>query len=346
MPHQRRPSGAVTSWPALQGQAASSLPLPARSPRWRHLVAGCDEVEAAARHAHVQPVAFPAEPVTLPAIYIAGQPQPAPVSDGASTEPDLIITAAHQARDHAARAAVTGVGSGTIEQLSAQVTRLARSYVTPPPLPLFAAMHQALGQVQAALEQKTHPLQARDLNFLAGALGRMTSIQGDAATQRLYVDKETSHLGRQRLDEDPESRIDLKNLTKPLDRAIADTQSVALLCCQVLRCLSWFEMIDPPDRGVLSGRFGSGTAQQVEIVIREFLQAGDQLRQIVRLGRRGKRGAEPGSDRYRWCRRPQQLADRPTIKPGQADQFSGLDFPAALLHCNEKQAGDVGVGPG
>jgi len=134
------------------------------------LVAGCDEMEAAARRAHVQPAASPAGSLTLPAVYIAGRPWPAPTPDGASTQADLIAAVANQARDHAARAAVTGIGPGTVEQLTAQVVRLARSYVAAPPLPLFAAMHQALAQVQAALEEKTHPPQARELNFLAGAL--------------------------------------------------------------------------------------------------------------------------------------------------------------------------------
>lgn len=106
----------------------------------------------------------------MPAIHVAGQLRPAPTPDGTSTEPDLITAAALQARDYAARAAVTGIGPGTVEQLTAQVARLARSYVAAPPLPLFAAMHQALGQVQAALGEKAHPTQARDLNFLAGAL--------------------------------------------------------------------------------------------------------------------------------------------------------------------------------
>lgn len=106
----------------------------------------------------------------LSAICIVGRPQLTLAPDGASTGPDLITAAANQARDHAVRAAVTGIGPGTVEQLTAEVVQLARSYVAPPPLSLFAAMHQALGQVQAALGEKTHPPQARDLNFLAGVL--------------------------------------------------------------------------------------------------------------------------------------------------------------------------------
>ena len=82
----------------------------------------------------------------------------------------MIALAASEARGHAEQAAVTGIGPGTVEQLTADVARLSRAYVSAPPLPLFVAMHRALDQVQAALDQKVYPAQARDLNFLAGAL--------------------------------------------------------------------------------------------------------------------------------------------------------------------------------
>jgi DNA-binding XRE family transcriptional regulator len=83
---------------------------------------------------------------------------------------DAIALAASQARDEAEHAAVTDVGPGTVEQFRADVVRLGRAYVSAPPLPLFAAMHQVLNRVQAALRRRTYPDQARELNFLAGAL--------------------------------------------------------------------------------------------------------------------------------------------------------------------------------
>jgi hypothetical protein len=58
-------------------------------------------------------------------------------------------------------------------------------------------------------------------------------------------------------------------------------------------------MIDPPDWRILPRRSGTGTAQQVQIIICEFLEARNQLRQVIRLRRRGKYGAKPGSDGYR-----------------------------------------------
>jgi len=62
---------------------------------------------------------------------------------------DAIAMAAGQAREHAENAAVTDVGPGTVEQFRADVVRLGRAYVSAPPLPLFAAMHQALASADA-----------------------------------------------------------------------------------------------------------------------------------------------------------------------------------------------------
>jgi hypothetical protein len=55
-------------------------------------------------------------------------------------------------------------------QFTADVVRLARAYVSAPGVPLFAAMRRLLAQIQAAIERRTYPAQARDLNLLAGAL--------------------------------------------------------------------------------------------------------------------------------------------------------------------------------
>lgn len=83
---------------------------------------------------------------------------------------DAIAIAASEARDHAERAALTKVGPGMVEQLTADVARLSRAYVSAPPLPVFAAMGQALGRIHSLLGEKAYPAQARDLNFLAGVL--------------------------------------------------------------------------------------------------------------------------------------------------------------------------------
>jgi transcriptional regulator with XRE-family HTH domain len=99
---------------------------------------------------------------------ISGKVVPTP-GDGEGWS-DVIAAAASEARGHAEQAAVTGIGPGTVEHLTADVARLSRAYVSAPPLPLFVAMHRELDRVEAALDQKVYPAQARDLNFLAGAL--------------------------------------------------------------------------------------------------------------------------------------------------------------------------------
>ena len=101
--------------------------------------------------------------VRAPAVAIA-----TPGNSGSWLE--AIAIAASEARDHAERAALTKVGPGMVEQLTADVARLSRAYVSAPPLPVFAAMGQALGRIHSLLGEKAYPAQARDLNFLAGVL--------------------------------------------------------------------------------------------------------------------------------------------------------------------------------
>ena len=105
---------------------------------------------------------------------------------------DMVAAVAAQARDHAAHAAITGIGPGTVEQLTAEVIRLSRAYVTGSPLPLFTAMHQTLARVQVALDNRLYPAQARDLTFLAGALCGLMSN----ATLDLGLDQAADDLAR------------------------------------------------------------------------------------------------------------------------------------------------------
>ena len=83
---------------------------------------------------------------------ISGKVVPAP--DDRAEWPDMIAAAASEARGHAQQAAVTGIGPGTVEQLTGNIVRLSRAYVSAPPLPLFAAMHRALDRVEAALDSR------------------------------------------------------------------------------------------------------------------------------------------------------------------------------------------------
>jgi len=131
------------------------------------LIKANDDVEAATRQEHVE-AAQQAGPY-LPALA-------SPYGNGAQLPAtgdawlDVVAAAAAEAGEQAQKAAVTEIGPGTVDQMKADVIRLGRAYVSAPPLPLFAAMRQTLGRIQGTLQLKAYPAQARQLNFLAGAL--------------------------------------------------------------------------------------------------------------------------------------------------------------------------------
>ena len=137
------------------------------------LLAAYDDMDEAARLARARAVTNAEDPTAVVCLIprlLPDLPLAQPSVNPDAVELDPLAAAAAQARDHAALAAVTGIGPGTVEQLTADVVRLSRTYVAGAPLPLFAAMHHALARIQEALDQKVYPAQARDLNFLAGAL--------------------------------------------------------------------------------------------------------------------------------------------------------------------------------
>ncbi|HEY1621534.1 MAG TPA: helix-turn-helix transcriptional regulator [Streptosporangiaceae bacterium] len=150
------------------------------------LIEASDQIEAAVRSEH-QAVALRSGPVLS---GTAGDGGELTGADGAGDGPfDVIAMAAAQARDHAERSAVTEIRPGTVEQLTAEVARVGRAYVSAPPLPLFAAMHQVLGRVQDSLERRAYPRQSRELNFLAGALcGLMANASLDLGREEAADD--------------------------------------------------------------------------------------------------------------------------------------------------------------
>jgi len=146
------------------------------------------EREKAARHATSSRLVLPDSSVVGVVLGPASKEvAAASVEDGSWL--DAIARAASEARGYAQKAAVTEVGPGTVEQFTADVIRLSRAYISAPPLPLFAAMHQGVSRVQAALDQKLYPAQARDLNFLAGALcGLMANASLDLGLEEAADD--------------------------------------------------------------------------------------------------------------------------------------------------------------
>jgi transcriptional regulator with XRE-family HTH domain len=156
------------------------------------LTAAIDEIEAAVRREREE-AARRARPFPLALAQAAGAVGPlgetAVVPGHGDDGLDVIAWAASGAREHAEKLAVTEIGPATVEQITADVVRLARAYVSAPPLPLFAGMHGALRRIQEALGRQAYPAQARDLNFLAGAVcGLMANASLDLGREEAADD--------------------------------------------------------------------------------------------------------------------------------------------------------------
>jgi tetratricopeptide (TPR) repeat protein len=82
----------------------------------------------------------------------------------------LVRSVARESADHASCVEPSNVGPGILEQLHADVRRLARAYVTEPPLQLFAFLVAVRDPVFERLAGRQHPAQAAELCLLAGEL--------------------------------------------------------------------------------------------------------------------------------------------------------------------------------
>ncbi|MFC9893516.1 XRE family transcriptional regulator [Nocardia sp. NPDC127579] len=103
----------------------------------------------------------------------------------AISERDLIMAAAHEASDHAGRAESTNVGPTTLEQLDADVTRIANDYVHIPPVPMMVEMLRVRRRVYRLLEGHQRPADTAHLYLLAGTL---SGLLANASTDLGYYD--------------------------------------------------------------------------------------------------------------------------------------------------------------
>ncbi len=101
------------------------------------------------------------------------------------SERDLIMAAAHEASDHVGRAESTNVGATTLEQLDADVVRIANDYVHIPPVPMTVEMLRVRRRVYRLLEGHQRPADTRHLYLLAGTL---TGLLANASTDLGYLD--------------------------------------------------------------------------------------------------------------------------------------------------------------
>lgn len=99
---------------------------------------------------------------------------------GPSTDEEVIMDAAGQSAEFGEWAEATNIGSTTLEQLDEDVRRLAREYLSNPPLPLMLATLRVRNRVFTLLEGHQHPNQTRQLYLIAGRLcGLLAWMAGD-----------------------------------------------------------------------------------------------------------------------------------------------------------------------
>ncbi|WP_227997502.1 XRE family transcriptional regulator [Nocardia australiensis] len=101
------------------------------------------------------------------------------------SERDLIMAAAHEASEHAGNAESTNVGVTTLDQLDADVTRIANDYVHIPPAPMMVEMLRVRRRVYRLLEGHQRPVDTSHLYLLAGSL---SGLLANASTDLGYLD--------------------------------------------------------------------------------------------------------------------------------------------------------------
>ncbi|MGQ4617440.1 helix-turn-helix domain-containing protein [Nocardia sp. R7R-8] len=103
----------------------------------------------------------------------------------AISERDLIMAAAHEASEHAGEAERTNVGASTLEQLDADVVRIANDYVRIPPVPMMVEMVRVRRRVYRLLDGHQRPADTGHLYLLAGTL---SGLLANASTDLGYYD--------------------------------------------------------------------------------------------------------------------------------------------------------------
>jgi hypothetical protein len=86
------------------------------------------------------------------------------------SERSLIQVAAHESSAHAEWAEASNVGEATLEQLDADVRRIAADYVHSPPLPMFTEMLRVRNRIYLLLAGHQKPAATAHLHLMAGML--------------------------------------------------------------------------------------------------------------------------------------------------------------------------------
>ena len=87
-----------------------------------------------------------------------------------------VLNAAHEGSDHAEQAEQHDIGEATLEQLRADVTRLAEQTDTGEPLPVFADMRRVRDRIHRTLDGRLRPPERTKLYFLLGSLSGLMGV--------------------------------------------------------------------------------------------------------------------------------------------------------------------------
>jgi hypothetical protein len=96
-------------------------------------------------------------------------------SDGFTVEREVLMTA-HESSDRAEQAGQPGLGDITLEQLRADVVRLAGLSDTGEPLPAFLEMRRVRDRIYRLTDRRLWPREQTDLYFLLGCLNGLMGV--------------------------------------------------------------------------------------------------------------------------------------------------------------------------
>jgi tetratricopeptide (TPR) repeat protein len=176
--HDRQLAAAAGSTGAQQAETAARLmPL---TPVANHLSVSGERAAPTANASELprlpadDPGSHPAQPRGI----TAGPPDSAALDR--LSERALVQAAAHESSAHAEWAEASNVGEATLEQLDADVRRIATDYVHVPPLPMFAEMLRARDRIYWLLAGRQKPAATAHLHLLAGMLcGLLANVSTD-----------------------------------------------------------------------------------------------------------------------------------------------------------------------
>ena len=175
--------------PAAELLVIGKLPAGEERPGDRARIPDTSGVPARALKAEASGTAFPAPSAARLAhgLGTGGIPAFARGSDELDrlSQRALVQMAAHESSAHAEWAEGCNVGESTLEQLDADVRRIAADYVHVPPLPMFAEMLRVRNRVYGLLAGRQKPADTARLHLLAGAL---CGLLANASTDLGYRD--------------------------------------------------------------------------------------------------------------------------------------------------------------